>query len=101
MPQTPEKFSVPKSGEPFNPWHEAFGFYPQDVLGRQRKLLEAAGNLKMVLQGLALQLARTCLRGIAARCVYGAGHDDAGEVQAVSMTLCVLPRLLQASEVHP
>ena len=38
-------------GEPFNPWHEACGFYPQDVLGRQRKLLDATGNLKMVTAG--------------------------------------------------
>jgi hypothetical protein len=38
-------------GELFNPWRNACGFYPQDVLGRQRKLLDAAANLKMVNAG--------------------------------------------------
>jgi hypothetical protein len=39
------------SGEPFNPWHGACGFFPQDVLGRQQELPVAAGTLQMVTDG--------------------------------------------------
>jgi hypothetical protein len=30
-------------GQPFNPWREVCGFYPQDVVGRQRKLVDSSG----------------------------------------------------------
>src|SRR3989442_35564 len=41
----------PISGDPFNPWHQSCGFYPQDVLSRHRKLPDATGNLKVVTPG--------------------------------------------------
>ena len=38
-------------GELFNPWRNARGFSPQDVLGRQLQFLDEAGNLKIVTAG--------------------------------------------------
>lgn len=32
-------------GEPFNPWHKVCGFYPPDVVGRQRDLTEGQKRL--------------------------------------------------------
>jgi hypothetical protein len=32
-------------GEPFNPWHKACGFYPPDVVARQRNLTDGQKRL--------------------------------------------------------
>src|SRR5262245_27669705 len=32
-------------GEPFNPWHKLCGFYPPDIVGRQRDLTDGQKRL--------------------------------------------------------
>src|SRR5438034_525694 len=35
----------PLLGQPFNPWHKACGFYPPDIVGRQRGLSDGQKRL--------------------------------------------------------
>jgi hypothetical protein len=39
-----------KAGEPFSPWRGACGFYPPDVVGRQRRLTEARSSRTRILR---------------------------------------------------
>jgi hypothetical protein len=39
------------AGRSFNPWHEACGFYPQDEVGRHRRIVNLAGVQTVVTDG--------------------------------------------------
>ena len=57
-PNSAERFT---KGEPFNPWREICGFYPPEIVNRQRKLPGADGKLHRVTAGQK-QLYDRCVR---------------------------------------
>src|ERR1700676_381266 len=51
MPQN-HKLSPPQIGQPFNPWREACGFYPPDVVGRSKELGLTDGQKRLYERGV-------------------------------------------------